>query len=358
MEESKESAEQRVLRALAAWSGLDGAQVAPLDGGLINQSWLVAAPGCEYIAQRVHGDFSPGIHQNIQAVSRHLAGRGISVAQLVETDAGTLFSDLGPSGRWRLMKRLPGVTFRKCQSAAQASSAGALVAKFHGGMADWEGELVPIGFPFHDMDQHLADLSRALADRAEHPLHAEVKEVAERIFSAQASWPSRALLPRRVLHGDLKLSNVLFAGLAPPERDRAEALIDLDTISRLPLFYDMGDAWRSWCNVGGEGPEEVRLDSEIFHASAEGYLSALKLDLQSEERDSLAPALEYVSLELCARFAADALCESHFAWDPTTFPSAGEHNLYRARGQLSLHDQARETRGERARSLFGSGASA
>ena len=62
--------------------------------------------------------------------------------------------------------------------------------------------------------------------------------------------------------------------------------------------------------------------------------------------------LERVSLELCARFAADALDESHFAWDSEAFPTAGEHNLYRARGQLSLHHQARETRSERARGLF------
>ena len=158
------------------------------------------------------------------------------------------------------------------------------------------------------------------------------------------------------MHGDLKLSNLLFAGPSAPERDQARALIDLDTISRLPLFYDMGDAWRSWCNVGGGGPEDICLDHEIFAASAEGYLSKLGFDLLGEERASMIPALEYVSLELSARFATDALVESHFAWDPEKFTTSGEHHLYRALGQLSLHDQARDTRDERARLLFGSSA--
>ncbi|MDE0885542.1 MAG: aminoglycoside phosphotransferase family protein [Myxococcota bacterium] len=347
---------EAVDRALLAWSALSGARLEPLEGGLINESWRAVVPGAEYVAQRVHGDFSPGIHRNMQAVSRHLNVRGVSVAQLLPTDEGALFSDLGEGGRWRVMKRLPGVTFRKCQSPAQARSAGELVAAFHGGMVDWDGPLEPIGFAFHEMDQHLDDLRRALEQRRDHPLRSGVRDLAERIFSIHATWPSRLSLPRRVLHGDLKLSNILFAGANSPERDRAQSLIDLDTISRLPLFYDMGDAWRSWCNVGGEGPEDIRLDLEIFAASAEGYLSKLNFELLGEERDSMIPALEYLSLELCARFATDALWESHFSWDPENFSTRGEHNLYRALGQISLHDQARETQQERARSLFGSSA--
>jgi Ser/Thr protein kinase RdoA (MazF antagonist) len=347
---------EAVERALKAWSALSGARVEPLEGGLINQSWRAMVPGAEYVAQRVHGDFASGIHRNMQAVSSHLGDGDVSVAQLLTTDEGALFSDLGEGGRWRVMKRLPGVTFRKCQSPAQARSAGELVAAFHGSMADWDGPLEPIGFPFHEMDQHLEDLRRALEERRDHPLRSRVSELAEKIFSIHATWPSRLSLPRRVLHGDLKLSNILFAGANPPESDRAQSLIDLDTISRLPLFYDMGDAWRSWCNVGGEGPEDIRLDLEIFAASAEGYFSKLNFELLGEERDSMIPALEYVSLELSARFATDALFESHFAWSPENFSTRGEHNLYRALGQLSLHDQARETQQERARHLFGSSA--
>ena len=72
-----------------------------------------------------------------------------------------------------------------------------------------------------------------------------------------------------------------------------------------------------------------------------------------DEEAALVEALERVSLEWSARFAADAINESHFAWDADHFQSAGAHNLYRARGQLALHDQACETRTERARFLLG-----
>ena len=353
MAEVSEANREEVLRALGAWSRLKGAEIGHLEGGLINQSWRASMPEQDYVVQRVHGDFAPGIHENMQAVSRHLESRGVSVSKLVETDQGALFSDRGEGGRWRLMKKLPGVSFRKCRGADQARSAGALVASFHCGLMDWSGDLAPIGFPFHDLPKHLSDLRDALAENGDHPLQREVAKLAETLFATQAAWTPHPALPVRVLHGDLKFSNLLFDGSESPDCDRAHALIDLDTISRLPLYYDMGDAWRSWCNVGGEGPEAVRFDLDLFRASAEGYLSALGMEVSQEERASLADSVERVSLELGVRFATDALWESHFAWDPSRFESAGEHNLERARGQLALHDQTRATRSDRARFLLG-----
>ena len=97
----------------------------------------------------------------------------------------------------------------------------------------------------------------------------------------------------------------------------------------------------------------VRVSRERFERKvyAEGYLKASTLELDPGERASLALGLERVSLELAARFATDALCESYFGWDPERFPSAGEHDRVRARGQLSLYHQARRTRGERLAAL-------
>ena len=60
-----------------------------------------------------------------------------------------------------------------------------------------------------------------------------------------------------------------------------------------------------------------------------------------------------MSLELAARFAADALNECYFAFDEKRYASRGEHNRVRATGQLSFHDQARATRDERLRFLLG-----
>ena len=48
------------------------------------------------------------------------------------------------------------------------------------------------------------------------------------------------------------------------------------------------------------------------------------------------------------RFAADTLNESYFGWDQTRHPSAGHHNLVRAKGQWALHKATVATRDQRA----------
>ena len=176
--------------------------------------------------------------------------------------------------------------------------------------------------------------------------------VAEEILEAAARLPSAEDEPRRVVHGDLKFNNILFADREPSGRDRATSLIDLDTLSRLPLYFDLGDAWRSWCNRAGENAAEAELDLAIFRESAEGYLGAPGIALTQDELRSFGHGIERVSLELSARFAADALNEHYFAFDPERFETRGEHNWVRARGQLSLHDQARATRDERLQFLL------
>jgi hypothetical protein len=63
-----------------------------------------------------------------------------------------------------------------------------------------------------------------------------------------------------------------------------------------------------------------------------------------------------IMIELAARFCADALNESYFAWDPVRFPSRSEHNRVRAEGQLRAWEACRkmETQlSEVSREVFG-----
>jgi len=345
--QSRRELPPEITRALAAYSELADPEVGALPGGLIHQSFELRDGEDEYVLQRVNPIFSPRIHDNIAAVTEHLRRKGVSTLRLVPTTAGGLFVELGDGGRWRLLTRQPGVTFDVCTSADQARAAAAAVALFHSALADLEADLHPLGFPYHDTPLHLQQLADALQRHRGHPLHPAVAELAEEMFRAAGEWRDLSAVPRRVIHGDLKFNNILFAGPAPPASQRALSLIDLDTLARLPLYFDVGDAWRSWCNRRGEDEPEAELDMEIFRASAEGYLGSLSLDLGADERASLAEGLERISLELATRFAADALNQSYYAWDAERFASAGEHNLVRARGQLSLHAQALETREQR-----------
>lgn len=346
--------EERLARVMASWDGLDGAAVAPLGRGLINETFLVTSTrGDRFVLQRVNAIFDPRIHHNIAAVTARLAAAGLVTPRLVAArGTGALWVELD-GGVWRLMTYVDGVTFDTVESPEQARGAGRLVGRVHRALDDFEREhrFVGVRLGVHDTARHLERLRDALARSAGHRLGAEVRPLGEEILARARALPPLPPLPDRPCHGDLKISNVLFAGPSPPASHDALCLIDLDTLGPMPLAHELGDAWRSWCNGAGEDDPEGRFDLAVFEASLRGYLEGRGRPLEPDEARALLHGVEWISLELAARFAADAVDERYFGWDRARYPAAGEHNLVRARGQLALHRAAVETRPARAQLL-------
>ena len=310
---------------------------------------LVTANARRSVLQRLAPIFSPVINENIAAVTSALAAAGLPTPRLLPTREGNLWLDLGgEDGVWRLQTFVPGVSFDKVQSPAQARAAGALVARFHCALDGLVYAFGGLREGVHDTAKHLARLREALPDHKGHRLLPYVGPVAEAILTRAQDLDPMPVLPPRLCHGDLKLNNIRFAGEAPPASEEALCLIDLDTVGPMSLGYELGDAWRSWCNLRGEDDTHASVDLSVFRASFAGYASGIGRALTEAERRALLGGTEWISLELASRFAADALIESYFGWDPQRYPSRGDHNLARSRGQLALHDAFVATRKERA----------
>ena len=189
---------------------------------------------------------------------------------------------------------------------------------------------------------HADRLVRALADHPRHRLASAVASQAEALLRLADGQPDFADLPRRITHGDPKISNVLFL---PPDH-RAHALVDLDTLGRLDLPTELGDAFRSWCNPAGEDAGEPGLDLTLFEAAVNGYATAAGGQVEPAETARLVDGLVVICTELACRFAADALDESYFGWDPDRFSTRGDHNLHRAQVQLTLARSVQDHRSE------------
>lgn len=328
-----------------AWGALRGEPVRPAeDGGLINVTWYVGEP-VRWVVQKLHPAFAASVHEDIEAVTAHLAARGMVTPRLVRTDAGGLCVD-GPEGVFRAMSFVPGRTVHRVSSPALAAEAGALVARFHAAVDDlaWDYRHVRPGA--HDTPKHMARLEAGLADTPTDADSIAARAVAEGILEAWRTFPMAAL-PNRHCHGDLKISNLRFeAG-----NDHGVCLLDLDTLAALPLDVELGDAFRSWCNPKGEDDTDTYFDLAIFEAAVRGYSSVRALS--AEERDALPGAAERIALELASRFCNDVWADSYFGWNKARFPSRRAHNLFRAQGQLSLARSARAQRAEAARILRG-----
>ena len=315
---------------LHAWK-LEQLPVRPLTGGLINHSFVVGDPPVAVI-QRLHPVFGPTVNLDIEAVTEHLAAKGLVTPLLLRTALGEAWVE--DEGIWRALSWVPGITHHKLRDTGLALEAGRLVAHWHRATRDLDH---PFAFSrplAHDIAHHMAVLEAALGEHPEHPLADEVEALGQSIAGAYeelGAWDREQV---GVTHGDLKISNLRF-----DEQGRGVCLLDLDTMGRGPLSLELGDAWRSWCNPASEDATETRFDLTLFEASARGYLEVNAVD----SVEALPAGVERICVELAARFAADALSESYFGWDPARFPSRGHHNLLRARGQFALsrsvHDQ-------------------
>jgi len=315
--------------AVLAHYALDIAAIERLPHGLINLTLLVVTGGGQrYVLQRLHTIFTTSVNHNLDHVSRHLAARGLATPLLVRARDDAL--DVTHHGRlWRMLTYVRGRTLSSVESTAQAHSAAALLARFHRALVDFPTRLTSARAPVHDFERHMARLMAARATHASHRLYDAVAVASEELLSLRARHRLPMTGAERLVHGDPKISNILFS----PHGPEAHCLIDLDTLAYMPLPFELGDALRSWCNPRGEDAQDAYFDLALFKAAIDGYATAAPR-LSADEMDAIVPATFLIHLELAARFLCDALEETYFGWDAGRYDSRGHHNLARARGQL------------------------
>lgn len=332
--------------------GWTRAEIEPLAGGLINATFRVAIDDAPVaVVQRLHPVFGARVNDDIDAVTAHLAAKGLPTPRLIRTLGGAAYveSDGGAARSvWRALTWVEGTTVHRVPDPSWAEAGGELVGRFHRAVADLSHDYAFTRAGVHDTAAHLARL-QAHAEGA-----GEVAwiDLAREILDGARALPALPSTPRRHCHGDLKISNLLF-------RERplsGHCLVDLDTLGLGTMAFELGDAMRSWCNPRGEDAGSVTFDLAIFAAAMRGLRSTAGDLLSEDERRSIVIGLETVCFELAARFCVDVFADSYFGWDPSRFPSRREHNLVRARGQLALGNAVRASRGDALHAVLGLGA--
>ena len=334
--------------ALSNWGFGEGVRaVAPSHCGLINQTFLVERSGQGLaVLQRLNtAIFTPQVHEDIEAVTRHLEARGVSTPRLIPCTSGDLWHTDASGHVWRCLTLVGDTTMDRFHHDSQVGSAGHIVGRWHEALKDLSWSFRSVREGAHDTPKHMGLLASAVGEHRDHRLYDEVATLAETIARGWEGWEGPQELPVRVIHGDLKVSNLRFTG------DRATALIDLDTCAWGTLDVELGDALRSWCNPAGEDEAKPDFRLDWFEAALKGYADAVgDTGVQDVEWASIVPGVERICWELASRFARDALYESYFGWDPT-WGTAGAHNLHRARGQAALAASVRAMRADAERAV-------
>ncbi len=321
--------------------GACAASPAPLGKGLINETYAVATADGRFVLQRINPRVFPNPEQimaNLAVLADHTALRdGLRVPALIPARDGRPFLRTADGALWRLMELIPdAVNLERLRTPDEARQVGRALGAFHRLTRDLPPSRLGFSLPgFHRTPDYLA---RHLALRADLGQRTEVEAGADLLGQIVVRAPLAAvleealaagLIPRRVVHGDPKLDNILFHAVD----GRALALIDLDTVQPGLIQHDLGDCLRSCCNRQGESGAAgaVRFDLEIGAAIIEAYAALTSDFLTAAEVATLYDGIRLMPFELGLRFLND-----HLEGDRYFRVANRGENLHKARVQFSL----------------------
>lgn len=324
-----------------------------LRAGHINDSFVVStAAGSRCLLQRINGHVFPNparVMANVVRITRHLeqklgpgsARRRLTLVPAVDDEMWwETAAKGGPADYWRMYELIEDTTTElRASTPEQAFLAAQAFGRFETQLVDLPSPPLHETIPgFHDTLNRFEAFDRALASASasaagnerRRQAIAEIRSVAvHRDLAARLSAAAARELPRRTVHNDCKISNVLF------DRTTSEALcvVDLDTTMPGLAAYDFGDMVRSMSHRADEDARETseaRVDPELFGALAQGYQDGARF-LTAAERRSLVDGALVLTLEQAVRFLTD-----HLDGDVYFRVERSGQNLDRCRVQLAL----------------------
>jgi hypothetical protein len=322
-------------------------------------------PAERYVVQRINASVfrdPDALTANVVRVTSHLRAalrsRGVADAERrclapVVSPTGRALHRSRDGGWWRAFPFIEGThaidTPESPEQAAQAAHAfGAFVAD----LADLDPDQLKETIPrFHDLGARRAALERSLQS----DVVGRAREVSREIDAALSAADglltapdlARGALPRRVVHNDCKLNNLLL----DDRSGEALCVVDLDTVMPGTALFDFGELARTGACPAAEDERDldrVRVDPELFRALASGFVAGARGLLEPRELRALALAGPLMALENGVRFLTD-----HLAGDRYFRIARPGHNLDRARAQLRLAERMLEAEPE-MRAVFAS----
>jgi len=327
------------------------ASVKPFGSGHINDTYRVFnadAGGHDYLLQRInHYVFKhvPQLMSNLVRVTGHLKHKLSSLSKeelersvltVIETrDHYPYYLD-SDGNYWRMFYFLKDTkSYDQVTTAKQAFEGGHAFGTFQALLSDLDAGKIKDTIPnFHNIEYRLNNLHNAIrADKANRVRYVggeiafidqHANEMSEIMRLGKAG-----ILPLRIVHNDTKFNNVLL-----DSDDKAQCVIDLDTVMPGYVAYDFGDSIRSIINTTAEDEADtdmISLNIPLFEAYAKGYLKAAADFITEKEINSLIKGVLLLPYIQAVRFLTDYL-----EGDVYFKINSPDHNLQRTKAQLTL----------------------
>ena len=331
--------------ALEAFSNsLQGFAVKPLKSGLINQSFKITSKmtGESFLLQGInqHVFPEPGkVQYNYELLWKYLQSQEIFFfipePKYFAGDA-ILFCD-SRKNCWRVFEFVEGAkTFVVAEKTSQAWAVAESFAEFTASFSNFDAEQLAIIIPgFHNLSFRFNQFKDALHthqyDRLQRAIDLidELKK-RERYANFFDVLTESDEFPKRVMHHDAKISNVLF----DEDSDEVICPIDFDTVMPGYFFSDIGDMIRSMaCNLDEASTEfdKIKIRKSYYEAILEGYLSVMGKYFTDAEKKYIHVSGIIMIYMQALRFLTDYL--NGDIYYRVTYPG---QNFDRAMNQLTL----------------------
>lgn len=334
--------------------------VYPYGSGYINSTYRVETehPEKHFILQKINPFVFPDPKQimaNLAVLNRHfftsaerpfLAEKPYQMPELIYTQSGAPYLE-AEEETWRMLSFIPHTyAVEQMKTHHQAEEVGRVLGLFHKWTAKLDITLLSDTLPgFHITPAYLSQykaLPKEQNSRFDSIQSQEISAFIKR-YHHRAPILENALqkgdLPLQVMHGDPKISNILF-----DRRDhQGVAIIDLDTVKPGLIHYDIGDCLRSCCNLLGEETnhfDQVEFNLSFCEKILQSYIAYAGSTLSPNSFSYLYDATFLMIYELGIRFFTDYL-----QGDLYFKTNHKQHNLNRAYTQMKLAQSLERQKG-------------
>lgn len=337
--------------ALKAYTGTkEITSVLPLDGGLINNSYQVTFKKQHesFLLQRInHSVFKKpeNIQLNYQLLWKHLKRSDINFyipEPKYFPGEVDLYWDKNYN-YWRVFEfiedgKMVGIAENPEQARTTAKTFAEFTLAFHDLDADMLLETIP---DFHNLSFRYKQFEDALKSEQKEriqkamPLIDELKQRERYKFFYEEISESDEF-PKRVMHHDAKIANILFSKIT----GKVICPVDFDTTMPGYFFSDLGDMIRSMACSYDENStdfENITIRKNFYSAIIDGYLTVMEKQLTASEKKYIHYAGILIIYMQALRFITDYL--NGDIYYKTNY---AEQNFDRAKNQLTLLKELEE----------------
>ena len=328
----------QALVAIAQQFSQSAANLSALGNGLINDTYLVQTSSKPFVLQRINHSVFPQpaqIMANLRQLNHHIAQKPKTTVKLIipailktQTNAELYQDEQGHY--WRALEYIANTeSLETITHSHQVQQAGFALGHFHRLVSDLEPSHLIDTLPgFHIAPDYLSHYQQVIstakvASSSESQYCAAFIASHQHFINELEAAKQQGLLPLRVIHGDPKLNNFLFA----KDTQQIISLIDLDTVKPGLVHYDIGDCLRSCCHDLANNDFDLVLATALLTS----YLAEAGMFFSQADYDYLYASIRLIPFELGLRFYTDCLEGNRYF--KVTEP---DENLHRAVNQFQL----------------------